>query len=313
MKSFFRFSILLWCGFSCFLGFGQSLESTTILAKELQRLESVFQVHFTYNYSKLGQLAVQSSLDCKTVEGCLQQLKNQIPIAYELSNEGNIIILPVRKDIQFKIVDAEAKNYINTIQVKINQNQERYLFSTKEVFTLKNMFPLDTIHIASAFYQGRHFNAQELMNREEPIRMQPEAVQLNEVFITDYITKGIDAKISDNSFKISMNSLGLLAGETDGDIFNVIKNIPGIHTPSGKPGTLNFRGTTWDQTILQFDDIPIYHNGHFYGVLSPFNPTLVNNIEIQRNTVHAKWGGRIGGLLNMTSSSSIQKKRSTRS
>ncbi len=307
MKYSFRFSILVWCCFIFFSALGQTKKNIS-LADELQRLEQQFEVNFTYNYSKLGHLPLKTTVNCEAIEACLAQIKTQLPIHYEVNEEGNFMVLPVRKDIRFQIVDAEAKNHIGTIRVKVNQNQERYVFSHKEVFTLKDIFPLDTIHINSAFYEGMRFKAQELIEKKGPISMKPETVFLNEVLITDYVTKGIDAKIDDYSFNISMESLGLLAGETDGDIFNIIKNIPGIHTPSGKPGTLNFRGTTWDQTILQFDDIPIYHNGHFFGALSPFNPSIVSTIEIQRNMLHAKWGGRIGGLLHMNTSSTIPEK-----
>ena len=50
-----------------------------------------------------------------------------------------------------------------------------------------------------------------------------------------------------------MRDLGLLAGDTDGDILNVLKSLPGIRTPDGKPGSLNFRGSTFDHTLIYFE------------------------------------------------------------
>lgn len=130
--------------------------------------------------------------------------------------------------------------------------------------------------------------AMDLNELKSPLRLQHALIHLNEVQITDYLTRGVNAKISDNTFQINMESLGLLAGETDGDVFNVVKNIPGVHTPSGKPGSLNVRGNTFDQSLIEIDDIPIYHNGHFFGAIAPYNPTTVSEIEIQRNTLSAK-------------------------
>ena len=78
-----------------------------------------------------------------------------------------------------------------------------------------------------------------------------------------------------------MQTLGLLAGETDGDIFNVLNNIPGIHSPSGKSGNLNFRGSTYDQNLIQIDDIPIYHSGHFLGAISPYNSSVISKAIIR--------------------------------
>ncbi|CAG2532622.1 TonB-dependent Receptor Plug Domain [Maribacter dokdonensis] len=147
--------------------------------------------------------------------------------------------------------------------------------------------------------------AMDLNELKSPLRLQHALIHLNEVQITDYLTRGVNAKISDNTFQINMESLGLLAGETDGDVFNVVKNIPGVHTPSGKPGSLNVRGNTFDQSLIEIDDIPIYHNGHFFGAIAPYNPTTVSEIEIQRNTLSAKWGGRVGGLIHMTTKNKV--------
>ncbi|MDT0539743.1 TonB-dependent receptor plug domain-containing protein [Croceitalea sp. P059] len=283
----------------------QDVEKNEKFADRLERLKERFGVDFSYNYSVLGQIEIPKSSDCTTLETCLKELNEFIPITFEASSTSNYMVLPIRNDLKFTIIDAITDEAINGINVQINNGIERYYYPKKEGYVLENIFALDSIHIHAPYYKSVHIKASDLQQMKGPLKFEQEMIHLDEVEIIDYLTRGIDSKISDNSIQVDMNSLGLLAGETDGDIFNVIKNIPGVHSPSGKPGSLNFRGSTFDQSLIQIDDIPIYHNGHFFGALSPYNPLFIDKIEIQRNTLSAKWGGRVGGLINMTTSSII--------
>jgi len=218
--------------------------------------------------------------DCNTLTLCLKVISELAPIKFEENGSNNFMVLPLRKDLEFSIIDNTSKEFINTISVKVNDDFENYYYPKKSIYTIKDVFPLDSIHIHSAFYKSIHLIAAEIIQKNNTIALEQETIDLNEVIITDYLTRGINAKISDNS-------------------------ILGVHNPSGKPGSLNFRGNTFDQSLIQIDDIPIYHTGHFFGALSPYNPAFIDKIEIQRNTLPAKWGGRVGGLINMTTSTTV--------
>jgi len=292
-----------------FLAVGQTVAqdstATTKLVDRLEQLKTEYGADFSYNFTYLDQIRVPATNDCNSLANCLESLRKLAPVDFQANGTNNYIVLPIRKDISFSIEDADTKEQLSGISVQVNSGAEEFLYPKKSKYTIRNIFPLDSIHIHSAFYKSIHLKVSQLGQLNVPLQMESLRIQLNEVQINDYLTRGINAKIGDNSFQINMKSLGLLAGETDGDIFNVLKNIPGINTPSGKPGSLNFRGSTFDQSLIQIDDIPIYHNGHFYGALAPYNPTIVNHIEIQRNALSAKWGGRVGGLIHMTTNNAV--------
>ncbi len=91
----------------------------------------------------------------------------------------------------------------------------------------------------------------------------------------------------------------------DADILLLLRSVPGIRNPDGKPGSLSIRGGTFDQNLIQFDGIPIYHPGHFFGTISPYNPLAVEQVEVQRGALSAQYGGRVGGLININTSNSI--------
>ncbi|MEP2059651.1 MAG: TonB-dependent receptor plug domain-containing protein, partial [Maribacter litoralis] len=296
--------LLFMCFFYSHESYSQN-QSAQKLVDRLETLQNTYGVAFTYNNSLLDQVLLPANFNCDNLSNCIAAIKENAPINFLENGPGSFMVVPIRKDVTFTVVDKDTGESIGDITVQVKKGEERFLYPIKSTYTVKNLFPLDSVHIRSAFYNTLHVKASELLNLNTPLRLEHAMIHLNEVQITDYLTRGVNTKISDNTFQINMESLGLLAGETDGDVFNVVKNIPGVHTPSGKPGNLNFRGSTFDQSLIEIDDIPIYHNGHFYGAIAPYNPTTVSNIEIQRNTLAAKWGGRVGGLIHMTTKNKV--------
>lgn len=308
IKSYLQNKLVLLIGLFGFINNISSQTTTIKLSDKLTQLEKRHNIHFSYNHSFFDTILLDKDFECKTVSECINIVQKQLPIKIERQNEGsNYIITPIRKDLSFQLIDNDTDEIIPAIEYQINDQPKQHILIEKGFFTIKNVFLLDKVHISSIFYKPLHLKAKDLLNNKK-IRFTKQQFHLDEVIVNSYLTTGIDSKIADHSLLVKTEELGLLAGETDGDIFNVLKNIPGIHSPSGKPGNLNFRGNTFDQNLLQVDDIPIYHSGHFFGALSPYNTSVITNVEIQRNTLPVKWGGRVGGLINMTTSNKIPEK-----
>ena len=292
--------------FFCFSVINKSLsqvKNKISLAKKLIQLEKQHNVVFSYNHTFLNTVFLENDFNCETLSNCITLIQTKIPVKFE-KNNNQYIVIPERKNLSFNIIDNETKENVASITYQINKKPKQNLFLKNGVFTLNNIFLLDTIHIHSYFYKSKSIQAKNLL-KIKTLKLYNKQFNLNEVILTSYITKGIDSKISDHSIQIKTESLGLLAGETDGDIFNVLSNIPGIHSPSGKSGNLNFRGNTYDQNLVQIDDIPIYHSGHFFGAISSYNTSVIDNIEVQRNMLPVNFGGRVGGLINMATNNSI--------
>lgn len=275
------------------------------LVKYLQIVEKKFEVSFSYNHSLLDQLVLIKNSNSNTLDIILDNISKQLSIKFENNNSNNYLVIPIRSTVSFGVIDSETKEPLISLNVILNNHNEFYLLPKASKFNIPNLFLTDTLLIGSRFYTNQKISADALAQLTEPMQLNPDTLYLNEVIVEDYLTKGIDSKLSDHSIQVNMKDLGSLAGETDGDILTLLRAIPGIRTPDGKPGSLNFRGTTFDQTLIYFDDIPIYHSGHFFGTISPYNSAIVNNVEIHRGVLPAKWGGRVGGLINLKTSNNI--------
>ncbi len=106
-----------------------------------------------------------------------------------------------------------------------------------------------------------------------------------------------------NQIKINNRFLSQVPAVGQKDIFRVIELLPGVKTLSDLSTGLYIRGSKPDQTLVRFNQIPVYNPGHFYGFYSIFNPDIIGEIRLYKNPYPARFGGRIGSVLSMRSKS----------
>ncbi|MFK7782840.1 MAG: TonB-dependent receptor [Psychroserpens sp.] len=129
--------------------------------------------------------------------------------------------------------------------------------------------------------------------------------ELEKVIINSYITKGI-SKQKDGSFKISPTNLGILPGLTEPDVLESIQLLPGVVSPNETASGFLVRGGKLDQNRFIWDGINIYHKGHLFGMISPFNPNATKNVTFINKGSHSRYGERVSSVINMTTSTEIE-------
>ena len=102
--------------------------------------------------------------------------------------------------------------------------------------------------------------------------------ELDKVIIRSYLTEGVK-KINNGSFKLSPSKLGILPGLTEPDVLESIQLLPGVLSPNEVASGFFVRGGASDQNRLIWDGINIYHKGHLFGMISPFNPNVTSKIK----------------------------------
>ncbi len=136
------------------------------------------------------------------------------------------------------------------------------------------------------------------------IKLVEDNIHLEEVLISDYITQGISKK-QDGAIEVSPKKLGILPGLIEPDVLLSLQLLPGIQSPSETASGLQIRGSSPDQNLVLFDGIKMYQSGHFFGLISSFNPYITKKISLYRNGTNAKFGDRIGGVLDISSGDDV--------
>ncbi|MDO5980543.1 TonB-dependent receptor plug domain-containing protein [Flavivirga spongiicola] len=178
--------------------------------------------------------------------------------------------------ISFRKEDTLLKDVINAIEGQINIAFEKV---TERYYILKRQAVIDL----------------------------SQTQNLDEVVISEYLTSGINKK-KDGSILLSPSSLGILPGLTEPDVLQSLQLLPGVQSPSETASGLYIRGGTPDQNLILWDGIKMYHSGHFFGMISAFNPYITKDVKLYTSGTRAKYGNRISGVIDITSSNKIPKK-----
>ncbi len=131
--------------------------------------------------------------------------------------------------------------------------------------------------------------------------------KLDEVVIKNYIASGISKK-EDGTFEIRPKKFGLLPGLSEPDVLQTLQQIPGINSSTESVSNINVRGGTSDQNVFLWNGVKMFQTGHFFGLISAFNPTLANKIKVYRNGTSAFYGDSVSSVIAIsTQSDTIEK------
>lgn len=130
--------------------------------------------------------------------------------------------------------------------------------------------------------------------------------KLEEVVITNFLTKGISKK-SDGKINIKTDDFGILPGLIEPDVLQSIQALPGILSVDERVSNINVRGGTHDQNLILWDGIKMYQSGHFFGLVSAFNPYLTKEVNVSKNGTSVKFGDGVSSVIDMQLSNSLDQ------
>jgi hypothetical protein len=122
--------------------------------------------------------------------------------------------------------------------------------------------------------------------------------RLEEVVVSNYLTSGI-TKLNDGSLTIKPETFGILPGLIEPDVLQTIQALPGVLSTDETVSNINVRGGTHDQNLLLWDGIKMYQSGHFFGLISAFNPYTTKSVNVYKNGTRAKYGDGISSIIDM--------------
>ncbi|WP_111685446.1 TonB-dependent receptor plug domain-containing protein [Winogradskyella tangerina] len=123
--------------------------------------------------------------------------------------------------------------------------------------------------------------------------------RLEEVVVFNYLTKGI-TKTNTGAVNVRSKAFDILPGLIEPDVLQILQNLPGIISVDERISNLNVRGGTNDQNLILYEGIRMYQSGHFFGLISAFNPYLTNDIKISKNGTSALYGNGVSSTISIT-------------
>ncbi|WP_148783544.1 TonB-dependent receptor [Aquimarina intermedia] len=274
----------------------------------LEQLEQIYQVKFTYADDVLDQVFVVPTNELSTIDQHLEFLEAQTLVRFSKTTPPFIAIQQRNDLIKLCgfIKDYADDGFLQGATIQIHNqatitNQDGYFelyLKPENQKTLKiDFLGYDTLTVAPDINENNTCSTFYLNQKEEI---------LEAIFLQDYLTKGIEKSV-DGSFEMDFSDFGLVPGQIESDVLQTIQALPGIQSVDETVSNINIRGGTHDQNLITWDGIKMYQSGHFFGLISIFNPNITDHAQLIKNGTHARHGDGISGSILMRSQEKITK------
>ncbi|KJF45049.1 TonB-dependent receptor [Draconibacterium sediminis] len=99
--------------------------------------------------------------------------------------------------------------------------------------------------------------------------------------------------------KINHQIAPILPGYGDNSVFNLLRLMPGVMASGEQSNDLLIWGAYESQSKIQFDGFTVFGLKNFNDNIAVVNPLVVKNIEVMKGGYEARYGDRVGGIVDI--------------
>jgi len=297
-----RIALCSWL-FCCFIFFKGNSQKTTVsipLTSLLQSLEKAHDVKFSYVDADISGILINTP-SSSVLSEILSDLESQTQLRIRKINDRYYgIIKTPNISICAYVFDNYEENTVMGAAVEVLNTDTAVITDIDGRFSLNNVPRDGVICIKYVGYKTLFLNAEELIGRTacQTVLLAQYYRQLQEVVVYEFLTSGL-SKQADASIELDIEKFGILPGSIEPDILQTVQALPGIKSVDETVSNINIRGGSNDQNLLLWDGIKMYQSGHFFGLISAFNPYLTEKVTLVKNGTSSEYGDGVSGLISM--------------
>lgn len=269
------------------------------LQKVLAVLENRYDITFTYADDNIAGVSVTPPSDKFNLAEALRYLQQSTGLHFQQLNERFVTISKAEGSQEICGIITYSDTGEGVAGASIQSGESFSISNENGYFSLKDISADSTVHIRFVGYKSMDIPVREFLGAPcKNIIIEPHFTPLEAIFVSAFITEGIDKKV-DGSLVINAETLGMLPGLTEPDVMQTIQTLPGIQSINETISDINVRGGTNDQNLILWDGIRMYHSGHFFGLISAFNPYLTEKITLVKNGSSAGAGDGVSSTIDI--------------
>ncbi|MEA1786523.1 TonB-dependent receptor [Arenibacter sp. GZD96] len=276
----------------------------------LQDIESKTGILFSFSEEVVKNLSVTILQTNITLTDALNRIEAQTNLVLERISDQQVIL---RKKMTVTsicgyVIDGGSGEILEAATVLLENGAKGTTTNSEGYFKIENM-PLDAVlRIQYIGFKDMLVPVADHTDKNcENIPLIPETQTLDEVIVLGYLTTGVH-KNADGSFTLVKDDLGIFPGLVEPDVLESIQFAPGISSLDESASGIQIRGGSPDQNLIFFDGVKMYNTGHFFGMISAFNPYIVESAKIYKGGASPKYGDRISGVIDISSGAKVADK-----
>lgn len=286
---------------------GAQTTSDRALRQVLEEVAESYGVRFSYADKVLEEKFVRKDTAI-SLEAQLQLLEKQTRLRFERLSDDYVLVREYRPGDRVSLC-GRVSDVKGTALIGVSVG---YTPTLGEYTDKNGYFTLDSIPYEGWLtlrYLG--YSTKKLKISRLPfdgcasIALAESIQELEEVVVSNYLTMGIAKK--HNQIFIDPQQLQTLSGLSEPDILQSIQQVPGVSSPFETATGLHVRGGLPDQNLIVWNGIKTYNQGHFFGMISTFNPYITDNVTFIKHGTPARYGERISAVLDLSSDNEVTK------
>ena len=270
-------------------------------------LQTKYNVQFNYAEDIVSDILLEPPSDNYSLQESLNYLRQNTNLSFTLLN-GNIVLVAPKSSL---ILCGHLINIDNQMPVafaSIQGNKSSTISDEEGFFQLEVTNENETVTVRHIGFKTIAKTYRELTSDTCPnIWLRPQFQNLSEVIVSNYITSGI-SKLNDGSYEMNFSNFGILPGLVEADVLQSVQAFPGIQSVNETVSTINIRGGTNDQNLILWDGIKMYQSGHFFGLISMYNPQITHKVILTKNGTDASFTDGVSGTIAMQTEGQVNSK-----
>lgn len=294
---------------NCFFSFGYQSEAKIPLREVIEIVETKFDVKFSYAVNDVEAVFVNPLKDFESLQNVIDRLNSETDLNFKLLNERYITVSIIDKKISICGILLNGNENIPLLgaSVLLPNSSKGVITDINGRFSLNDIDINDSIQISFLGFKTQIIKASRLRMLKDDcktIKMEEQNETLNQVLISKFLTTGLQKRL-DGSTILNTSKFGVLPGLTDPDVLQSIQALPGVESVNESIANINVRGGTNDQNLILWDGIKMYHSGHFFGLISAYNPYLTNQVVVTKNGTPSEFSDGVSSTINMSTKNKV--------
>lgn len=271
-------------------------------------LKTAYNIQFAFDYDLLSKYKVSVNKTFPSSDDAIQYILKDVPLEFR-KNDNIYLIFPKKGENS-----AENKPAITRISGQVLQAltfeplpfsyiliNRKYIQSDNQgnfnfLASADTSFHVQISHLGYFIYDT--IVTQSLNKR---YFLEPQIQKIKEVKVVRNLVEK-STLIGDRPGKIKINHqiAPVLPGYGDNSVFNLLRLMPGILAAGEQSADLLIWGSYESHSKIQFDGFTLFGLKNFNDNISVVNPFMVKDIEVYKAGYEARFGERVGGIVNIT-------------
>ncbi len=271
------------------------------LKEVLNDIEVKTDLLFSYSNELVANKRITLERQSVSIDIVLKLLSEETGLVFERIAERQVIISApdAKSTVCGYLFDSLTKTPLPYATVMIRGTTKGYTTDENGYFVIEEASLKEGVLIQYVGYADQTlFEIDFDRNDCNNFFLNPQAESLNEVIVRSYLVKGID-KNKDGSLSMVSEEQDILPGLVEPDILQSAQWVPGITSINETVSDIQIRGGSADQNLILYDGIKMYNTGHFFGMISIFNPNVTTGARVFKGGASPEYGDRISGVIDI--------------